>query len=203
MYFVEFPVKKLIKLHLIYLNDIGRCNLMEIKYYQRKNNRGRLANYAKFNDIEFIFGGKYFTNFKHGYLHVYIYEFYNGKIEKGYHVHHKDHNRFNNDISNLQLLTHSEHSKIHIKGKKIAFKESNLTEEMLNDYKNFMPLNEFNKKYHPNNHAWIELKNIKRNKITEEMINDIKNGMSLRKFEIKYKGIAGQRIWEKIRNGNY
>lgn len=28
-------------------------------------------------------------------------------------VHHKDHNKFNNDISNLQLMTHKEHSLLH------------------------------------------------------------------------------------------
>ncbi len=39
----------------------------------------------------------------------------NGEIPKGYVIHHIDKNRKNNDISNLQLLSKSEHTKIHKK----------------------------------------------------------------------------------------
>ena len=46
-------------------------------------------------------------------LHRYIYEKYYGKIPKGYDVHHIDHNKDNNDISNLKLVTAKEHKKIH------------------------------------------------------------------------------------------
>jgi hypothetical protein len=46
-------------------------------------------------------------------LHRYVWEFYNGPIPKGYHIHHKDFNRANNDISNLQLLSLEEHEKLH------------------------------------------------------------------------------------------
>ena len=45
-------------------------------------------------------------------LHRYVWEFYNGPIPKGYHIHHKDFNKANNDISNLQLLSLEEHEKI-------------------------------------------------------------------------------------------
>ena len=45
-------------------------------------------------------------------LHVAIWEFYNKqKVPKGYHIHHKDGNTFNNDISNLQSLSCREHHK--------------------------------------------------------------------------------------------
>lgn len=72
---------------------------------------------------------KYFHNPKSGYyenkiqidgkrksirLHRAIYEFYTEEaIQKGYHVHHKDGNKDNNDISNLELLSSSEHAKKH------------------------------------------------------------------------------------------
>lgn len=57
---------------------------------------------------------------KERYLHRAIWKFYNGDIPKGYHVHHKDENKDNNDISNLELLSASEHSKLHNgNGKKI------------------------------------------------------------------------------------
>ena len=46
-------------------------------------------------------------------LHRYIWEKYNGEIPKGYHIHHKDKNKFNNNIENLEMLTASEHEKLH------------------------------------------------------------------------------------------
>jgi rubrerythrin len=45
-------------------------------------------------------------------LHIYVWETENGKIPKGYEVHHKDHNKNNNGIDNLELLTSEEHHKI-------------------------------------------------------------------------------------------
>jgi hypothetical protein len=46
-------------------------------------------------------------------LHVYIWEKLNGKIPKGYHVHHIDGNTQNNEPENLVLLSVSEHRKVH------------------------------------------------------------------------------------------
>jgi hypothetical protein len=46
-------------------------------------------------------------------LHRYIWVKYYGKIPDGYQVHHKDKNKENNDISNLELLTNNEHAKRH------------------------------------------------------------------------------------------
>ena len=46
-------------------------------------------------------------------LHNYIYERSYGKIPDGYEIHHIDCNKLNNDLTNLQLLTPSEHTKIH------------------------------------------------------------------------------------------
>lgn len=46
-------------------------------------------------------------------LHRVVWEYYNGTIPKGYHVHHKDFNKGNNDISNLQLMSSDEHKKLH------------------------------------------------------------------------------------------
>lgn len=42
-------------------------------------------------------------------LHRYVWEKYNGSIPKGYQVHHIDHNKDNNDISNLKLMTEHDH----------------------------------------------------------------------------------------------
>ena len=43
-------------------------------------------------------------------LHVAIWEFYNKKeVPKGYHIHHKDGDTFNNDISNLECIPAKQH----------------------------------------------------------------------------------------------
>jgi len=49
--------------------------------------------------------------------HRLVWSKYNGKIPEGYHIHHIDGNKLNNDISNLQLISSSEHSKLHHSGK--------------------------------------------------------------------------------------
>jgi uncharacterized CHY-type Zn-finger protein len=45
--------------------------------------------------------------------HVWVWQFYNGKIKKGFHIHHMDGNKSNNDISNLQCLSIKEHFSKH------------------------------------------------------------------------------------------
>lgn len=53
---------------------------------------------------------------KRGYssLHVAIWEdHYRQKVPEGFHVHHRDGNPLNNDISNLELLSPTEHAKHH------------------------------------------------------------------------------------------
>lgn len=46
-------------------------------------------------------------------LHIYVWTKFNGEIPEGYHIHHKDHNRDNNDISNLELMSQEEHLSLH------------------------------------------------------------------------------------------
>lgn len=48
--------------------------------------------------------------------HRIIWEVVNGTIPKGYDIHHKDHNRKNNSISNLELVESSKHKRNHFKG---------------------------------------------------------------------------------------
>lgn len=42
------------------------------------------------------------------YLHIALWEHFNGKIPDGYEINHKDENKFNNSLSNLELLTRHE-----------------------------------------------------------------------------------------------
>ena len=69
-----------------------------------------------FNDIKFVKDKKtgYYINIEHKKrLHRYVYEFYNGEIKKGCHIHHIDKNKDNNSIENLQMLTAKEHRELH------------------------------------------------------------------------------------------
>lgn len=46
-------------------------------------------------------------------LHRYVWRYYNGDIADGYHIHHKDENKDNNEIENLDCITSSEHERLH------------------------------------------------------------------------------------------
>lgn len=68
--------------------------------------------------------GYYFSSI--GPIHHFIWSFYNGKIPEGYVIHHKDFNKNNNTISNLQLLTYSEYAKVYnVKVKNLEIKLTN------------------------------------------------------------------------------
>lgn len=67
-------------------------------------------------------GLKYTKDEKTGYylnsthrkrLHRAVWEYHNGPIPKGYHIHHKDFNKNNNDLSNLTLIESKAHEKLH------------------------------------------------------------------------------------------
>jgi hypothetical protein len=48
-------------------------------------------------------------------MHVEVWKFYNGEVPKNYHVHHKDGNTKNNNISNLECIEASKHLSEHAK----------------------------------------------------------------------------------------
>lgn len=55
-----------------------------------------------------------------GMLHRVIWMCVNGDIPEGYEIHHKDHNRQNNSIYNLELIEQFKHKSEHQKGKIIT-----------------------------------------------------------------------------------
>jgi ribonucleotide reductase alpha subunit len=50
---------------------------------------------------------------RHQYVARMVWEYYNGHIEKDLILHHKDFNKVNNEIDNLELVTNSKHNIIH------------------------------------------------------------------------------------------
>lgn len=55
-----------------------------------------------------------------GRVHRIVWETFNGEIPTGYHIHHIDHNRQNNKLSNLECVNGSEHIRNHKKGTKLS-----------------------------------------------------------------------------------
>lgn len=104
--------------------------------------------------------------------HRYVMEqFLQRKLTKNEVVHHIDEDKTNNDIENLQVLTRSEHSRLHRLGKKLSdttkikigqkskhrpvYCKRKINDEqlisMLIDYKNGMKLREIDRKYNLSN----------------------------------------------------
>ena len=72
-----------------------------------------------YGGYRFRMSGRYYLSTKdidgkRRWLHQYKYEQEHGVIiPEGYEIHHADHNRSNNDIGNLELLSNDEHNKRH------------------------------------------------------------------------------------------
>jgi hypothetical protein len=64
------------------------------------------ADRRKYYDAQ-IKQGKHYKTIR---LHRSIWEYYNSEIPDGYDIHHKDLNPLNNDISNLECISKSEHA---------------------------------------------------------------------------------------------
>lgn len=75
-----------------------------------------MKKYLCFNGVKFTRDDKtgyYLNSTIRKRMHIYVWEYYNGEVPKGYEIHHKDRDKANNDIANLELLTASEHRKKH------------------------------------------------------------------------------------------
>lgn len=76
------------------------------KYYRNPNAKDSKKNYFCTSH------GKHGNKVKR--LHCEIWKEHNGEIPKGYHIHHKDGDPLNNDISNLECISSSEHHQKHM-----------------------------------------------------------------------------------------
>ena len=75
-----------------------------------------MQKYQYFNGVKFTRDDKtgyYLNSTIRKRMHRFVWEYHNGEIPEGYHVHHKDKNKANNDISNLMLMPFSAHAKLH------------------------------------------------------------------------------------------
>ena len=76
--------------------------------------------YQVLSETQQLFNGEKFyrcgTYFQHNgkRLHRAVWEFHNGEIPNGYHVHHVDGDTANNDIANLELLAQHDHISMHL-----------------------------------------------------------------------------------------
>jgi hypothetical protein len=73
-----------------------------IKYRRYLNKKGTLNRYYRCSTQHYMKTGE-------RYLHRAIWAFHNGDIKAGSHIHHKDGNHLNNDISNLECLSSADH----------------------------------------------------------------------------------------------
>ena len=71
----------------------------------------------EFNGERYYLCGYYFQH-KGKRLHRAVWEYYNGEIPEGYHVHHIDEDRGNNQIENLSLVPGVEHINHHAQSEK-------------------------------------------------------------------------------------
>ena len=68
-----------------------------------------------YNGVSYYMCGSYFQ--RDGVrLHREVWKDKHGEVPNGFHVHHKDHDRHNNGLDNLELMTKSEHISHHQKG---------------------------------------------------------------------------------------
>ena len=143
---------------------------------------------TKFGKAKIYNGYYYIISRKEGncnkLLHRLIWEdFYGTKIPEGYHIHHKNGNKLDNCILNLQLLSESDHIRLHRSGTNLSEEHKQQISKSLKDkccseeYKQKIIKN-LNHGYGENNIAWKNYARI------------IKKGFKNNKqiYSIKYEG---------------
>lgn len=86
-----------------------------------------MQKFQYFNGVKFTRdekSGYYLNSSIRKRMHRYVWEFYNGEIPEGYQIHHKDKDKSNNDISNLEAVPFSAHAKMHSKEKAAMMHEA-------------------------------------------------------------------------------
>lgn len=89
----------------------------KLKNNNVKLRKKKLLPYIIYDDIKFTISSNGYYRAtrrdKHISLHRYKYEKEVGKIPSGYDIHHKDFNKINNNIENLECLSKSDHTRLY------------------------------------------------------------------------------------------
>lgn len=98
--------------------DGNYCNVSPDNWVQFRSERRRTHTVQEFEGVRFYWKpeGYYKSDpYYHGgiAMHRFVWIHHNGTIPDGYHIHHKDGNKANNAIENLELLSASDHSRHH------------------------------------------------------------------------------------------
>ena len=91
-------------------------------------------NYHRYPEAKQLSRRNYYYNGE--FLHRQIYKDNFGEIPKGFHIHHKDHDVFNNKPNNLQVISNSEHGKLHWREKEPVEKNCIQCNNIFNDMNN-------------------------------------------------------------------
>jgi hypothetical protein len=91
--------------------------MLDIMSYAFKTRGGNLEEkFIFFNDVKFTRDDKtgyYLNSTIRKRLHRYIWEFHHGEIPKGKQIHHINHDKSDNKIENLMIMSHGEHATYH------------------------------------------------------------------------------------------
>jgi hypothetical protein len=106
-----------------------KCQLKQRKMRTRERPRRRV-NAEGYVRLEWMENGRDIQELEHQR----IWKRANGSIPNGYEIHHKDENKENNSLANLELLTFSDHRRIH-RGQRLTdgkwFKKCKVCDEWL------------------------------------------------------------------------
>lgn len=98
------------------MDSVIQFDILNIGEYQMQKHLIQEFNGVKFYKKREGYYKADFVKFgKTVYMHRYVWEYSNGEIPDGHHVHHIDGDKANNALSNLELISSSDHSKLHNK----------------------------------------------------------------------------------------
>lgn len=89
--------------------------------------------YQYYNGLKFTRDektGYYLNSTNRIRMHRYVWECNHGKIPEGYHIHHIDHDKSNNNIDNLELMKADRHHALHGQANGLANVESGLLDRI-------------------------------------------------------------------------